>query len=245
VRLANKVILVTGFGAGLGREIALGLAREGAAVAGFSRGVEAGAETAAMIDADGGRALFIRTDVRSSADVESGVALVVAELGGIDGVVNSAGVRVIGTAMEISEAEWDLAMDTNLKGCFLVSRACVPIISGRGGGAIVNIASISGLLPARGRIAHTVSKGALLVLTEAMAADHGGESVRVNCICPGAMETPATAKPESRGGTGRAILRGKPEDAVETAVFLLSDAGKHVTGATIPLDGGARLRGGV
>jgi NAD(P)-dependent dehydrogenase (short-subunit alcohol dehydrogenase family) len=253
--LDAKVALVTGFGSGLGREIALALAREGASVAGFSRGTDAGDGTAKLIADAGGTSLFVATDVRDGAQVAAGLARVVAAFGGIDRVVNAAGVRVTGTATEITEEQWDLAIDTNLKGTFLVSRACVPEMARRGGGAIVNVSSVSGLHGVPGRVAHSVSKGALHVLTEAMAADHAADGIRVNCVCPGAIETPATpldaASHRSRLAVRRALASaggerrtiGRAEDVTETVVYLLSDAARHVSGVVITIDGGGWLGG--
>ena len=249
IRLPEKVIVVTGFGSGLGREIAVHLAREGARIVGFSRDPVRGAQTANLIQADGGNALFVPTDVRDSAQVASGMAGAAAHFGGLDGVVNCAGVRVTGTAVDTSPEQWELAIATNLTGTFLVSRAAVPELRKRGGGAIVNITTTSALRASPERVAHGVSKAGVHMLTTSMALDHAAEGVRVNCVCPGPTALPFSpsdtrnlARTAERMPAGRV---GTPEDVGEAVVYLLSDAGQHVTGVLLPVDGGLHLTDGL
>jgi len=249
IRLADKVMIVTGSGAGLGREIAVHLAREGASVVGFSRDAERGRETVALIEANGGRALFAPTDVRDADQVAAGVAIAIAHFGGLDGVVNCAGVRVIGTAEETSPDDWDLAIATNLTGTFLVCRAALPELRKRGGGAIVNITTTSALRASTNRVAHGVSKAGVHMLTTSMARDHVAEGIRVNCVLPGPTAIPLTpADPRNQGRADERMPGGRVgtgDDVGEATAYLLSDAGQHVTGVLLPVDGGLHLTGGI
>ena len=246
MRLAGKVAAVTGFGSGLGRAIALKFAAEGARIAGLSRSPGAGEETLSQIRGQAGEALFVPTDVRDVDLVQQAIAKTVEAFGRLDIVVNSAGVRIYGTATEISEEEWDRVLDTNLKGTFLVSRAAIPEMHRTGGGCIINISATSGHHGTVGRVAYSVSKGAVNNLTEAMALDHASDGIRVNCICPDATETPMLniTSPEQRARLEQRIPLGRvgqPEDIAEAALYLASDAASHVTGAILAVDGGAHL----
>lgn len=248
MRLKGKVALVTGFGSGLGRAIAVLFAREGAAVAGTSRDQAKGRETLEMIRSEGGRALFCAGDVRKMGEMRLVVEEAVRNFGGLDIVVNSAGVRVNGSITEISEEDWDRTIDTNLKGVFIVSRLAIPEMAKRGGGVIINIAARSGIAGQPGRAAYCASKGGVITLTEAMAMDHAPERIRVNCICPGPTRTPMVdastperlARYAARVPIGRI---GEPEDVARAALYLASDDASMVTAAILPVDGGMRLTG--
>lgn len=246
MRLQGKVAVVTGFGSGIGRGIAVRFAQEGAKVAGLSRRGEAGEETLRRIHAAGGEAIFLPTDVRNAGEVERAVAEAVRAFGGVDIAVNSAGIRITGTATEITEEQWDAVLDTNLKGTFLVSRAAIPAMRRRGGGCIINLGAVSGFHGTSSRVAYSASKGGVTNLTEAMAIDHAAEQIRVNCICPGPTDTPmsSASTPEQRAQVAQRVpLRriGQPEDIAEAAVYLASDAARHVTGVILAVDGGSHL----
>ena len=172
----------------------------------------------------------------------------VTRFGGLDIVVNSAGVRSNGSILEISEEEWDRTLDTNLKSVFIVSKLAIPEMIKRGGGVIINIAARSGFAGQPGRAAYSASKGGVVNLTQAMAMDHARHKIRVNCICPGPTRTPMvdTSTPEklARYATRVPIGRiGEPEDIAHAALYLASDDASMVTAAILPVDGGMYLTG--
>jgi len=248
MKLKGKLAFVTGFGSGLGQAIAVLFAKEGAMVAGTSRTESKGRETVAMIERAGGKALFCAGDVGNSAQMKAVVEETVKRFGGLDIVVNSAGVRTNGSITEITEEDWDRTLDTNLKGVFVVSRLAIPEMIKRGGGVIINIAARSGIAGQAGRAAYCASKGGMITLTEAMAMDHARDKIRVNCICPGPTRTPMvdTSTPEklARYTTRVPLGRiGEPEDVACAALYLASDEASFVTAAILPVDAGMRLTG--
>jgi meso-butanediol dehydrogenase / (S,S)-butanediol dehydrogenase / diacetyl reductase len=248
MRLSGKVALVTGFGSGLGRAIAVLFGKEGCAVAGTSKTEAKGRETVATILKNGGKAIFRAGDVSQSKQMRALVEETVQQFGGVDIVVNSAGVRTNGSITEITEEDWDQTLDTNLKGVFVLSRIAVPEMIRRGGGVIINIAARSGIAGQAGRAAYCASKGGMITLTEAMAMDYARQKIRVNCICPGPTRTPMvdTSTPEklARYNTRVPIGRiGEPDDVAYAALYLASDEASMVTAAILPVDGGMRLTG--
>ena len=248
MKLKGKVAFITGFGSGLGQAIAVMFAKEGAAVAGTSTTESKGTETIAMIEKHGAKALFRPGDVSDSVQMQSLIAAAVQEYGGLDIVVNSAGVRTNGSITEISEEAWDRTLDVNLKGAFVVSRLAIPEMKKRGGGVILHIGARSGMLGQAGRAAYCASKGGLIRLTEAMAMDHAKDKIRVNCICPGPVRTPMvdTSTPEklARYTTRVPLGRiGEPNDVAYAALYLASDEASYVTAAILPVDAGMRLTG--
>ena len=248
MKLKDKVAFITGFGSGLGQAIAILFAKEGAAVAGTSTTESKGLETVKMVEEAGGRALFGSGDVGDTAQMKSLIDETVRRFGGLDIVVNSAGVRTNGSITEITEEDWDRTLDVNLKGAFIVSRLAIAEIKKRGGGVILHIAARSGMLGQSGRAAYCASKGGMVRLTEAMAMDHAKDKIRVNCICPGPTRTPMvdTSTPEklARYKTRVPLGRiGEPEDVAQAALYLASDEASFVTAAILPVDGGMRLTG--
>jgi len=248
MKLMGKVAFITGYGSGLGRAIAVLYAKEGAAVAGTSRSEAKGRETAALIEKDGGRTLFLAGDVGDSSRMEAIVQEAIRAFGGMDILVNSAGIRTNGSITDITEAEWDRTLDTNLKGVFVVSRLVIPLMMERGGGVILNIAARSGIAGQAGRAAYCASKGGMVTLTEAMAMDYAPHRIRVNCICPGPTRTPmvdtSTAERMARYAKRVPLGRiGEPEDIAYAALYLASDEASLVTAAILPVDGGMRLTG--
>jgi len=247
-RLAGKWALVTGGGSGIGKAVALAFAAEGAKVAVMGRRLEKLQEVTAEVRKRGGKAVEVVGDVAKAADAERAVRETVEKLGGLNVLVNNAGMLSVATVETVPEEEWDRVMTTNLKGPFLMSRAALPAIRKAGGGAIVNIGSILGLIAMKDRAAYCASKGGVTLLTKAMALDHAHEKIRVNCICPSLVETElvqglfasaaGAALKQARVATLPLGRMGKPEDVAEMAVFLASDEASWVTGTAIPLDGG-------
>jgi meso-butanediol dehydrogenase/(S,S)-butanediol dehydrogenase/diacetyl reductase len=248
MKLRRKVAFITGFGSGLGQAIAVLFAREGAAIVGTSTTESKGRDTVARIEKEGGEVLFRAGDVSRSAQMQSLVDEGVRRFGGLDIVINSAGVRTNGNITEITEEQWDRTIAVNLKGVFVVSRLAIPEMVKRGGGVIINIGARSGMAGQAGRAAYCASKGGMITLTEAMAMDHARDKIRVNCICPGPTRTPMvdTSTPEklARYATRVPVGRiGEPEDIACAALYLASDEASMITAAILPVDGGMRLTG--
>lgn len=248
-RLTGRVALITGGGSGIGRAIALALAREGAKVAVSGRRMEKLQSVVGEIEKQGGDGLAVVCDVTKSADAERAVLETIRKFGRLNVLVNNAGALHISTVEGISEERWDRLMTVNLKGPFLMSRAVLPAFRKAGGGAIINIGSVLGLVGLKDRAAYCASKGGVTLLTKAMALDHAQENIRVNCICPSIVETELVKDLFDSNEQGEALRKaristiplgrmGRPADVAEMAVFLASDESSWLTGAAIPLDGG-------
>ena len=246
MRLKDKTAIVTGAGSGIGRAIAIAFVREGANVALVGRRRDPLAETARHC---GHNRIVIAADLRQPADISGIVEQTVARFGALDILVNNAGALVAGTADNQAESDWDEMFDVNVKAVWLLSRAALPHLRTRGAGSIINISSVVGLVGARNRVGYCASKGAVTLLTKAMAMDLGIENIRVNCICPGIVETELVADFVRRAPDPVAARRtrealhaiprfGQPDDIAGCAVFLASDESRWMTGAAIPVDGG-------
>jgi NAD(P)-dependent dehydrogenase (short-subunit alcohol dehydrogenase family) len=247
VRLANKTAIVTGGGSGIGRAIALAFAREGASVAVCGRDRKKLDQVAAEIGAGAiqGKCLPVVADVSIGKQVELAVRMAVERFGSLTTVVNNAGVLIAGTAESLSDDEWEHTFNVNVRGPWLMARAALRHLRAGGGGSIINVGSVLSLEGARNRVAYSASKGAVLAMTRAMALDHAPEKIRVNCICPGMVETEMIAPFNADENARRQRLAlhpvgrfGQPEDIAGLAVFLASDESSWITGAAFPVDGG-------
>ncbi len=246
---AGKVALITGGASGIGKATALSFAREGASVLVMDRDEHGGATVTGEINDNGGRAHQVTGDVSSATDCERAVTACVSELGGLHVLFNNAGVIDRASVVELSEEQWDRTMAVNVKSIFLMSKYAIPVMAERGGGAIVNTGSGWGLTGGKRAVSYCASKGAVVQLTKAMALDHGGQNIRVNCICPGDTDTPMLRNEAEQLGepideflaesAARPLPRvGKPEDIARAVLYLASDAASFVTGTTLVVDGG-------
>ncbi|HUK53445.1 MAG TPA: glucose 1-dehydrogenase [Candidatus Binatia bacterium] len=246
--LEGRVALVTGAASGIGRAIAARFAREGSVVC-LADVDEAGGRAAAEeITHTGGRACFVRVDVSRAEDCARAVAEAVAAFGALHILVNCAGIIRRATVTELSEQDWDRVMDVNAKSVFLMSRAALPRLAAAHG-AIVNLASGWGVAAGPRAAAYCASKGAVVLLTKAMAIDHGPQGVRVNCLCPGDTDTPmlrqearqlGVSEAEFLAEAARRPLRriARPNEIADAAVFLAGDAARFITGTALVVDGG-------
>jgi len=249
--LQGKVAIITGAATGIGRASALLFARAGARLALVDAREAELKRTVADVRGVGGEAVEVIADLSRPEDCAAAVAAAVQQLGRVGVLLNNAGVGTMvvgGTVETISLEHWDLAQDVNVRAMYLVSRATVPHMRAAGGGAIVNIASVSAFRGSVERPSHAyaASKGAVLSLTRAMAASYGRDGIRVNAICPGLIRTRLTAdiveraERSAKEGHGTPLRRvGEPEDIARCALFLASDDASFVSGAHLVVDGGA------
>ncbi len=249
-RLEGKRAIVTGAANGIGRAIALRLASEGARVVIADVNEDDAQNVAAEID---GETLVHKTDVTRDGDVEALVGRAVSEWGGLDVIVNNAGVGVAGTAVTTTEEEYERVMDVCVRGTFLGMKHAIPVIKDAGGGSVINMSSVAALVGLVDRAVYSAAKGAIYSMTRASAIDHVGEGVRVNCIAPGTVDTPwvaritsgyddpeeARANMRARQPHGRLVT---PEEIAAMAAYLASDEAASVIGACMVVDGGVTAR---
>lgn len=244
MRMKDKVALVTGAASGLGQATALRLAAEGARVVCADVSTDALAQTAQTINAAGGEAIALVADVTDESACARLVADALAHFDRLTTLVNSAGVRPAQPGPTPSHADWQRVIDINLTGTYLAARAAMQPLIESGCGSITNLASIFGLVGGSTGAAYAASKGAIVNLTRQMALEWAPD-VRVNCVCPGVIETPMTAPlREDPTWAGQILKRypmgrfGKPEEVAAAILFLASDEAAYVTGAALPVDGG-------
>ena len=245
-RLENKVALITGVTSGIGSATAQRFAEEGALIAGLDLNTPGGSAWE-KICATAKDCSFYTVDVSNEMDVRSAVAAAVEKFGRIDVLVNSAGVASAGATEDVTVEEWDRTMNINLKGSFLVAKHVARIMLKQQSGSIVHIASIEGLEGFSGQVVYGVSKAGVVQMTRTMAADYATRGIRVNCVCPGIIETPFTAvlndeslKDLKKRLTGAHLMQrfGKPEEIANGILFLASDEASFVTGQSLVIDGG-------
>ena len=247
--LAGKAAVVTGAGSGIGSASAIRFGREGARVIVADIRKHKAEITVAEITANGGEAMAVEVDVADETSVAHMIEVCVSQFGGIDVLFNNAGTLRPGTAVDLATSDWDLVMGVNVRSVFLGAKYAVPHMRTRGGGAIVNTASISGLHGDGAAVVYAASKGAVINLTRALSTDHAPDGIRVNAICPGTIATPPVQRMMANPDALETNLRahslgrlGQPEEIANAAVWLASDEASFVTGEMIVVDGGLRAQ---
>jgi dihydroanticapsin dehydrogenase len=249
MQLKGKLAVISGAATGIGRATALLFAQEGAQVVIADVNEEDSQKTVDDINNENGSAWFVRTDVSRAEEMEALMKSAAERMGGIDVIFNNAGAQRSGAVTDFDESEWDLLMSINPKSCFLGAKYGVPYLRERGGGSIVNMASIAGLKGGPGMTAYSASKGAVVAFTKALAAELAADNIRVNCVCPGWIDTPFN-QPAIEFMGGRANQeemvqqtvplqrQGTPEEIAPGILYLASEASSYVTGKELIIDGG-------
>jgi NAD(P)-dependent dehydrogenase (short-subunit alcohol dehydrogenase family) len=249
--MAGKVALVTGAGSGIGRATALAFARQGAAVAVADVDDAGGEQTVAQIGQAGGAAIFLHADVSREADVAAMIGQVVASYGRLDYAHNNAGIGGRGGPLaEADEGDWDRVLAVNLKGVWLCMKHEIRQMLAQGGGAIVNTASVAGLIGAEGLGVYAASKHGVVGLTKTGALEYARAGIRVNAVCPGFIATPMVERftggdPHANARLARANPQGRigaPEEVAAAVVWLCSDAASLINGHALAIDGGLVVR---
>jgi NAD(P)-dependent dehydrogenase (short-subunit alcohol dehydrogenase family) len=247
--LKDKVAIITGGASGIGRATALLFSREGATVAIVDIDESQGQAVVQSIIKSGGKAVFLHCDVTNIVECQSAVDKVLKELGKISILFNNVGIIRRASVVDTTEEEWDKVMATNVKSMFIFSKYVIPIMAKAGGGVIINTASGWGLVGGKKAASYCASKGAVVLLTKAMALDHASQNIRVNCICPGDTETPMLYSEARQLGIDkeeflaeakqRPLQRiGKPEEIANAVLFLASEGSSFITGTALVVDGG-------
>ena len=247
--LEGRVSMISGAASGIGLGTAKRLAHFGAAVVILDINDANGKAAEAEIAQAGGHAMFVKCDVRSDADCRSAVEQTVSEFGRIDILFNNAGIAIRKNAVDLGEEEWDRAIDVMLKGTYLLSHNVIPHMIKQGGGSIINMGSGWAIRGGPDAVSYCAAKGGILNMTRAMAIDYGKHNIRVNCVCPGDVDTPLLRSELAQLGEDEAQFMaeaarrplarlGTPEDIANAVLFFASDMSKWVTGAFLAVDGG-------
>ena len=248
-QLAGKCAIITGGASGIGRATVELFTEQGAAVVIADINRADGQNFADEINANGGKAIFIRCDVSQAADCQNTVQAAVDKFGGLDILFNNAGVIQRSDVLGTTEEEWDLVMAVNTKSVFLMSKYAIPVMAEAGGGVIINSGSGWGLKGGGKAVSYCASKAAVVNMTRAMAIDHGGQNIRVNCVCPGDTDTPMLRGEAQQlaqdeldfmaEAAERPLGRyGEPMEVAQAVLFLASGASSYVTGTALVVDGG-------
>lgn len=251
-RLEGKVAIITGAAAGIGRASALLFAREGARVAAVDLDANGIHTVVQEISTAGGEALALPADVATADAVQQVVRAVLGHFGRVDILFNNAGIVPHGKIHMTTEADWDRTMTVNLKSMYLLCHQVVPIFLRQGGGVILNTASATALRSVPDRAAYSTSKGAVLALTRSMALDYVRDHIRVNCLCPGTVDTPSFRQRMAAFSDPEEALRqfvarqpmgrlGTADEVAKAALYLVSDEAQFVTGVAFPIDGGMAI----
>ena len=245
MRISDKVAIITGAASGIGRTTAILFAKEGGKVVVADKNEVGGNETVDLIRSDGGQAIFNYVNVTSATDIQGMVKTTINTYGKLNILVNNAGIAIRLPVVDLSEEDWDRNIDVNLKSIYLSSKYAIPRMIENSGGSIVNIASIYGIVGGRIRAAYAASKGGVVNLTRSMALDYALHKIRVNCVCPGFVNTPLLKNILKNKEEYQALAdlhpMGRLGDMLEIALgvlYLASDESSFVTGIALPIDGG-------
>jgi len=248
---ANKVAVVSGGASGIGKACAKLISKAGAKVAILDINDESGEDVVEEIKNQSGSALFLKCDVSKDKDCQKAIQQINDHFGRLDILITAAGVATRASILETSEADWDKTISVNLKSVYLLGKHAIPFMTQVGGGAIINISSGWGLVGGKDAAAYCASKGGVVLLTKAMALDHGSQNIRVNCVCPGDTHTPMLESEAvglgitydqlvKESSESRPLGRiGTPMEIAQAVLFLASNSSSYMTGSVLVVDGGA------